>query len=545
MPTEKVHWIDGRADYNSGRPDYPVMGNEYCNGVGENFAEWIPFGGYPSGYLPMNICLHGGMDNLFVSGTLPDIGPYLMPDGYFVSFDDALPAIEPLSMEYMNVNTVWFGYYGNYCRFSPAYPTSQDTVIDYTIKRIHWETNWLVDSLSIDTARISIMGFSMGANGLGLLTQFYPELYSAALVYVPRGEGTQHPARNRLIGFPYQNLPATLDGNPGIYDAIDWFWRLQNVHTGEVNWPYTIIVSGKNDDLAGWSEKPELYMVLDSAATGFALYWDEREHINWETAHFRHSKHLNPQYISRFISNESFPAFSATDTDIETPGRQPDPGNGDPLSGDPWGTWGGYLEWDPESIVETQNSWAATIWVVWESSYPCDIPETDTILANVTPRKLQLFQPEPGATYDWCLERVSGGILQQGTVTAESSGEITVPDLLLIKDFTKLTVTRSTGISVEDRENTASSLRSTPNPFSGSTAIQYSLQSDCSALLAIYDISGRLVRTLINGFQTAGDHSVVWDGTDINGNPVNTGLYCCHLESSDHSESTETMILLR
>ena len=90
------------------------MGNEYSNGVVENFAEWIPIGGYPAGDLPLIICLHGGMDNLFLSGTLPDIGPYLMPDGYFVSFDDALPAIESLSPENMNVNTLWFGYHKNY-----------------------------------------------------------------------------------------------------------------------------------------------------------------------------------------------------------------------------------------------------------------------------------------------------------------------------------------------------------------------------------------------------------------------------------------------
>ena len=434
------HWIDGRADYNSGRPDYPVMGNEYSNGVGENFAEWIPAGGYPAGYLPLNICLHGGMDNLFLSGRLP-------------------------------------------------------------------------------------------------------ELYSAALAFVPRGAGSIHPAKNILIGFPDQNLPTNLEGNIGIYDAINWFWRLQNVHQSGDDWPYTIIVSGKNDTLAGWSEKPELYAKLDSAATGFALYWDEREHINWAGAHFRYSEHLNPRYISRFSSDESFPAFSATDTDLGTSGRQPDPGNGDPQNGDPWGTWGGYLEWDTESIEETQNSWAAIMWVVWESSFSCDIPDADTILASVTPRRLQLFQPEPGATYEWCLEMVSGGILQQGTVAAEPSGEITVPDLLLIKDFTKLTVTKNTGIPVEDYENTDPLLRIAPNPFSGSTTIRYSLQSDCRSVLAIYDISGRLVRTLVDGFQPTGNHSVVWNGIDKNGNHVNPGLYFCHLETDNSCIDAENTFI--
>ncbi|MCD4707556.1 MAG: hypothetical protein K8S62_07435 [Candidatus Sabulitectum sp.] len=61
-----------------------------------------------------------------------------MPNGCFVSFDDALLSNYPFLPEPINLNTLWFGYYRNYCRFSPVYPTSQDTVINYTIRRINW-----------------------------------------------------------------------------------------------------------------------------------------------------------------------------------------------------------------------------------------------------------------------------------------------------------------------------------------------------------------------------------------------------------------------
>lgn len=541
------HWIDGRADYESGRPDYPVMGNEFSNGIGENFAEWKPAGGYPPGILPLNICLHGGMDNLFLSGSLPDIGPYVMPDGYFVSFDDALLSIYPPLSEPINLNTLWFGYFKDYYRFSPVYPTLQDTVINYTIRRIDWEINWLVDNFPIDPAGVSLMGFSMGANGLGLLTQFYPESYSAALAFVPRGSGSIHPAKNILIGFPNQNLPTNIEGNIGIYDAINWLWRLQNIHQVGDDWPYTIIVSGKNDTLAGWGEKPDLYAEIDSAETGFALYWDERTHMNWlPDVHFRYSEHLIPDFLSRFRSNRSFPAFSATDIDLETFGRQPDPGDGDPLNGDPWGTWGGYLEWDPETITDTQDSWAVTMWVVWESIYSCDIPDADTILASVTPRRLQVFQPEPGTVYSWCLERVSGGVVQQGTVVAEPSGEMIIPDLLLIKDFTRLTVEKLTGIGGESSgdENRCFLQQNRPNPFSSNTSVQYGLQTDCSVVLGVYDISGRMVCVLIDEFQTAGNHSVTWDGKDNRGISVNTGLYFIYLKTDDCLIGTETIIMI-
>jgi hypothetical protein len=46
---------------------------------------------------------------------------------------------------------------------------------------------------------------------------------------------------------------------------------------------------------------------------------------------------IHPSYLTRFRQNESFPAFSETDIDPVTLGRQPDPGDGDAVSGDPWG----------------------------------------------------------------------------------------------------------------------------------------------------------------------------------------------------------------
>ena len=52
--------------------------------------------------------------------------------------------------------------------------------------------------------------------------------------------------------------------------------------------------------------------------------------------------------------------------------------------------------------------------------------------------------------------------------------------------------------------------RAYPNPFNPQTTIEYALPSAQNARLAVYDLSGRLVRILVDGPEAAGRHAVVW-----------------------------------
>ncbi|MDD5530484.1 MAG: T9SS type A sorting domain-containing protein [bacterium] len=510
------HWIDGQADYNSGRPEYSVMGNEYSNGLGFNFAFWKQLGNSNNG--PLSICLHGGTQNLF-SNNLPVIGRYLLPNGFFVSLDDPIPVRDTCS------NTMWFGYNKKYNRFSPSMPSNTDTIIDYTIRRVHWETKWLLENFPIDSTRISLWGGSMGGNATTFLTEFFPELYSAGLAFVPRCQGLDN-APKSMFGDESQNIPTNLIGNKGVYDIRDWEWRLNNQNTG--SWPFTIAVCGKTDIISPWGEKPDLYKQLDSAKIGFALYWDEREHMNWsDTIHFRYSEHLSLTYLARFRNNQSFPAFSGTDLDYITPGIHPDIGDGNPTNGDSWGTWGGYMEWDTANIIDSTDKWSVTFWVTYESIYPCDIPYADTILTNVTPRRLQKFAPQPGQDYCWELVKKSNGdTLQQGIVKADVSGIITIPGLLITKEPLELTIRKPSGIEENQNKNTVFLCRTYPNPFILSTTIKFNVGKGRDPSLRVYDIAGKLVKT----FPLIANHSslptnVTWDGKDNNGRVAKAGIY--------------------
>ena len=70
------------------------------------------------------------------------------------------------------------------------------------------------------------------------------------------------------------------------------------------------------------------------------------------------------------------------------------------------------------------------------------------------------------------------------------------------------------------------------NPFHAHAALSYDLARQGRVALRIYDVSGRLVRTLVSdAFQEAGRHSVEWDGRDAAGSATGAGLYFARLEA--------------
>ena len=64
-----------------------------------------------------------------------------------------------------------------------------------------------------------------------------------------------------------------------------------------------------------------------------------------------------------------------------------------------------------------------------------------------------------------------------------------------------------------------------PNPFNPSTKIKYDLTMTTNVILKIYNHLGHEIKTLINGIQTPGTKSVIWDVTNDFGEPVSSGVY--------------------
>lgn len=83
-----------------------------------------------------------------------------------------------------------------------------------------------------------------------------------------------------------------------------------------------------------------------------------------------------------------------------------------------------------------------------------------------------------------------------------------------------------------------------PNPFNPETMIRFQLPANSEVRLAVYSLTGRLVRTLVKGQRASGMHSVVWDATDDVGEPVSSGIYFYRLRAGDFVD-TKRMLLLR
>jgi hypothetical protein len=83
-----------------------------------------------------------------------------------------------------------------------------------------------------------------------------------------------------------------------------------------------------------------------------------------------------------------------------------------------------------------------------------------------------------------------------------------------------------------------------PNPFNPNTTIPYDVATGGTVSLTIYDMSGRVVRSLVSGHRQSGMHEVVWDARDDKGRQVSSGVYVYRIESSDYRRARR-MLLIR
>ena len=96
--------------------------------------------------------------------------------------------------------------------------------------------------------------------------------------------------------------------------------------------------------------------------------------------------------------------------------------------------------------------------------------------------------------------------------------------------------------------NVTSFIGNFPNPFNPTTTFSYNLANDSQVKLAIYNIKGQKIKTLVSENKIAGSHQIVWDGTDNNGKSVSSGIYfsSCGIDDGNNDyTSVKKVILLK
>ncbi len=98
------------------------------------------------------------------------------------------------------------------------------------------------------------------------------------------------------------------------------------------------------------------------------------------------------------------------------------------------------------------------------------------------------------------------------------------------------------GTDVDEQASAFGLKGSFPNPFNPKTRIEYSMDTAGEALVQVFDVSGRLLRTLHDGHLDVGTHFSEWNGLDDAGQPMASGLYLIRFNSNEKSDMTKVML---
>ena len=319
--------------------------------------------------------------------------------------------------------TRWFGSWDGFDRFNPALtlPPNSATVYAYTLRRILWIRDWMIANKGVDPDRVLIAGHSMGALGALTATRAFPDKFAGTLAYqchtnVVAGFG------DFLRGTEAQNLTTSLGAS--IIDVHD-----PAVLLAPGDLPPVHIIWGTTDNMIPRADKPATNAQLSAAKRGPQIWWDERTHGYPWTGHFVGSVGLRAEALVKLKRNLSYPAFSA---EVSTAAS----------TSNPWGTQGGYLEWDSDSIAETASQWSVDLWLRGSATLAADLPTFATVTVDVSIRRPQSFLPSAGSTRNWTLRRISdNALLQSGTLTVSPAGLVTAPALVIPKDPQRVRLT--------------------------------------------------------------------------------------------------------
>jgi len=102
---------------------------------------------------------------------------------------------------------------------------------------------------------------------------------------------------------------------------------------------------------------------------------------------------------------------------------------------------------------------------------------------------------------------------------------------------------RDTGVPPGTAPAVAALRPNAPNPFTRSTSIRFDVPQEAQTDLDVYDISGRLVRSLLHERFAAGSHVLVWDGTGADGQRVHGGVYFARLKVDGEVRSRQIVLV--
>lgn len=460
----------------------------------------------------------------------------LCSDCNMLQLDDRLPNGE---------GTYWVGYNDSYNMYLPNASNPKVTsgiVHTYSQALTQAIIRWTKRQPGIDSTRIYMTGTSHNGFGCMLTAMNMPSeiacIYNVAgpIIYKTK------PGDSREYQFckVSSNLPTDVY-YPGTTDPID-IWDFTDIrtyyHFNTQGIPFTQGVNGKNDTKVGWIQKFHwLDTTLNSSRQGGKWYWDQRSH-GGQNAQFTDAE-TTPDY-RRFYSNRSYPAFSYCSINQN-------PGNGLPTDGDPYGAINGYLDWKDKSISDKPCGYSIKCFIkdLYVGGQPAVI-QYDSCFTDITVRRTQQFHPDSGQTINWTNYGAGNQLLQSGSFVYDG-GLITLYKVKIKKTNSLITLTiPNCRLGAEESTEGVScnnNLSVFPNPLSDAATVSFSLDQSQNVALKIFDVTGRLMRTLATETMDAGTHQLQWNARDEKGNVLNSGIYFLKMETQAQSETVQLSVV--
>ncbi len=142
----------------------------------------------------------------------------------------------------------------------------------------------------------------------------------------------------------------------------------------------------------------------------------------------------------------------------------------------------------------------------------------------------------------WALWVIVDGIHAPYGAAGDCNLNVLIPVTSL--DAWTFNPTTTTGVPIQQVPVRFALQQSYPNPFNPSATISYSLEKPVPVRLVVYNLLGQRVKALVETHQQAGNHVVVWDGTDCSGRRVASGVYLYRLEAGSFT-ATKKMVMIK
>ena len=308
------------------------------------------------------------------------------------------------------ISTFWLGYNPNIAESIEGKEFKCD---NYTERYLLHLIKWAQEYLGTDPAATYICGGSMGGSGTVQMITRYPEVFAAALAYVPIYSYTWKRLKGNYSAFRMQcsvgkfsvNNPARM---PDGTDLLTFADGAKNINRPAVDIPPLFATNGRKDGSIPWVNNPPFYAAANEARQAFTVFWNNGNHGMSEQRPKDMSFAL-PELFTLYRLDKSYPAFSNFSDNRNY-------GSGDPADGDLTGWINRGLKW--KNTVDSADRYEITV----SASHP-DIRYPATV--DITLRRRQKFLPGIG-------ERVKVSINgSESVVKVDKNGLLTVEKVVL------------------------------------------------------------------------------------------------------------------